>query len=439
MAVRSLHFFHWCASTALIFVAGIRSIWLTIFVFALTSGPAFAAATVTQVWGGARSCIALKSDGTVWDWGANYAGKLGIGDATTPEANNPVQVHGPGGVGFLSSIIAVMGGEIHNTALKSDGTVWSWGGNALAGQIGDGTTTDRYAPVQVIGLTGVSSLGGRGYHTLALKQDGTVWTWGNNRGGQLGVATNFGTDVPNPTPVQVGGLVGTVTAVSGGGFYSIALMSDGTVQTWGLNNTGQLGDGTTTAKYTPATVSGISNVKQISAGWQHAVVLKQDGTVWTWGRNPTGELGNNTTTNSSTPVQVLGPNGVGFLTNIIAVSGGDCHTAALKSDGTVWTWGCNDLFLQPGNVQFALGQLGDGTYTERHTPVQVVGLTNIVQVAARDYHNIAIKSDGTVWTWGWNINGQYGNGTTVTGNVPVQVVWPPERILSPSILMLLLD
>ncbi len=138
----------------------------------------------------------LKSDGTVWDLGFNWFGKLGDGTFSTfsPPADFsndrhlPVQVHGPGNAGYLNSITAIMGGESHNFALKSDGTVWDWGWNSM-GQLGDGTFTDRYTPVQVSGLSSVTALGGRGYHSLALRSDGTVWAWGFNSSGQLGDGT----------------------------------------------------------------------------------------------------------------------------------------------------------------------------------------------------------------------------------------------------------
>ncbi len=358
------------------------------------------AARVTSVYGGARACIARMSDGTVWQWGYNVWGQLG--DGTTTERHTPVQVHGPNDIGYLGSITAIMGGEPFNFALKSDGTVWAWGWNNF-GSLGDGTNTDSHTPVQVSGLTSVTALGGRGYHALALKSDRTVWAWGLNASGQLG----DGTTTNRNSPVPVIGL-GGVVAVTGGYNFSLATKADHTLWSWGANGNGELGNGTNAASYSPVRVSGLSNVVQASSGWKHAVAVTSDGTVWTWGLNATGQIGDGTTTNSNMPFHV------GGLSNVIAVSGGDCHTAALKSDGTVWTWGCNDR-----------AQLGDGTNVDRYTPVQVstaTGLTDVIAIAARDYHNIAIKSDGTVWTWGWNINGQLGNGTTIDSNVPVRVL-----------------
>lgn len=135
--------------------------------------------TVVSIWGGARGSIALKSDGTVWAWGFNNcpagSGSCGkVGDGATLERDIPVQVHGPGNIGYLTSVTAIMGGEHANYALKSDSTLWAWGGN-FVGQLGDGTFTNTTTPVQVSGLTSVTALGGRGYHNLAIKSDGTLW------------------------------------------------------------------------------------------------------------------------------------------------------------------------------------------------------------------------------------------------------------------------
>lgn len=389
-------------------------------VLAQPQAPAFPA--VTSLWGGARHGIALKSDGTVWSWGINFSGMLGDGTVSscgpypfsgcTNERHIPIQVHGAGNTGSLSSISAIMGGEQHNFALKSDGTVWAWGFNGF-GQLGDGTHSDRYTPVQVSGLSSATALGGRGYHSLAIRSDGTAWTWGFNTSGQLG----NGTIISSSVPVQVIGL-GSVLTLTGGYNFSLALLSDHTLRAWGANQYGQLGDGAAeTRALTPVQVSGLISVSQVSSGWEHALALRSDGTVWAWGNNVKGELGNGTTVTSSVPIQVAG------LSGMTAVSGGDCHSAALKSDGTVWTWGCNDR-----------AQLGDASNTERHQPVQVTGLTHVTQIAARDYHNYALKDDGTVWAWGWNVNGQLGDNTTSDRNIPVQVIFLNPALFLPFVL-----
>src|SRR5882757_7249531 len=163
-------------------------------------------ADVVSIWGGARGTIVLKSDGTVWTWGANFGGKLGLGvDSTTlARVLAPAEVHGPGNIDYLNSITAIMGGEVHNVALKSDGTVWAWGNNFVGG-LGNGTTNDSSVPIQVgLGvvppLGSVTKLGGRTYFNLAVKSDGTMWAWGMNTSGQMGNGTAGGNVL---TPVQV--------------------------------------------------------------------------------------------------------------------------------------------------------------------------------------------------------------------------------------------
>ena len=336
--------------------------------------------------------LALKNDGTVWAWGDNEAGQLG--DGTTTQRNAAVQVSG------LAGVSAIAAGYMHSLALKSDGTVWAWGLNNH-GQLGDGTQTDRYIPVQVPGLTDVIAIAAGEYHCLALKNDGTVWAWGDNEFGQLG----DGSTTDRHTPVQVSGLSGVI-AVAAGGLYSLALKSDGTVWAWGDNYRGQLGDGSTTDRHTPVEVSSLTGVTAISAGYLHSVALKNDGTVWAWGYNNYGQLGDGSTTRRPTPVQVSG------LTGVSAIEAGDQHCLALKNDGTVVAWG-NNYF----------GQVGDGTQTNRSTPVQVSGLdgVGVVAVAAGGFHSLALKSDGTVVAWGRNLYGELGDGTTTDKYTPVQV------------------
>jgi alpha-tubulin suppressor-like RCC1 family protein len=178
--------------------------------------------------------------------------------------------------------------------------------------------------------------------------------------------------------------------------------SDGTVRAWGLNNKGQLGDGTTTNSAVHVTVAGLTNMTSVAAGNEHSLALKSDGTVWGWGSNSNGQLGNGTTAGSQlSPVQVSG------LTNVTAIAAGVNFSLALKSDGSVWAWGYNGS-----------GQLGDGTTTDRSTPVYV-NMVAQVAIAAGFDHSVAMTSVGAVWTWGNNSNGQLGNGSTTNSSVPV--------------------
>ncbi len=380
---------------------------------------------VISVWGGAQEAIALKSDGSVWTWGANFNGELGDGETddtgnevfvSTYNSALPLDVLGPGGVGNLSGITAIMGGEMHNLALKSDGSVWAWGYNKY-NQLGDGTTTNRVYPVQVSGLANIISLGSRAYHSLAIKSDGTVWAWGTNRCGELGngvTDSNYDNLVPN----QVLGVSDPIM-VTAGYEFSVAMLQDHTLVAWGKNNAGQVGDGTTTNRYTPVPVVGINNVAWVSAGWGQVVAVKTDGTVWTWGSNSWGGTypgcgllgdGKDCTKEpySTTPVQVTGlPAGLKAL----QAWGADTHTAVLMQDGTVWAFGSNQA-----------GQLGTGSFTTQSlVPVQVQGLGFAVDLTARDFHNQAILSDGSVWSWGSGLSGELGDGNWVNSAVPVRV------------------
>ena len=338
---------------------------------------------VVAIAAGGLHTIVLKPDGTVWTWGYNKYGQLG--DGTTTDKATPVQVSS------LVDVIAVAGGSLHTIVLKSDGTVWAWGNNNY-GQLGDGTTTDRATPIQVSGLSSVIAVAAGEHHTIAVKSDGTVWAWGNNSFGQVG----DGTTIDKATPVQVSGLTGVI-AVAAGGVHTIAIRSDGTIWTWGAGDNGQLGQGTTLSKSTPVQVSDLTGVMAIAAGLAHSLALKSDGTMWAWGYNFSGQVGDGTTNTKYSPIQVSN------ITGVITVTSGWSHSVTIKSDGTVWTWGDN-----------ANGSLGDGTTTNRTTPVQVIGLTGTTRpksVAAGGQHSLALKSDGTVSAWGYNLYGQIGDGT----------------------------
>ncbi|HEV8267269.1 MAG TPA: hypothetical protein VGR00_03515, partial [Thermoanaerobaculia bacterium] len=308
---------------------------LSLSVAAAASGPACLPSNVISIWGGARHNIMLLADGTVWDLGYNWFGKLGDNTVSNPpdyvnDRHVPIAVHGPNDVGTLSSIIAVMGGESHNFALRADQTVWAWGWN-MFGQVGDASYNDAHVPVQVANLTSIKALGGRGYHSLALDTNGDVWCWGLGTSGQLGDGNTSTSNIP----LKVQGLGGAAAAVTGGYVTSFALMPDHTVRSWGGNNNGQLGNGSPAAySATPVTVMGLANVAQISAGWKHVLAVTMTGDVYAWGLNLNHELGYGGTMDSHVPAQVPG------ISNVVQVSGGDCHSAALKADGTVWTWGC---------------------------------------------------------------------------------------------------
>lgn len=258
---------------------------------------------VTAIAGGDIHSLAIDANGNVWAWGHNQYGELGTGSASTNMCqciDAPVQ-------SLATGMTAIGGGGRHSLALKRNGTVWDWGLNAY-GQLGDGTTANSASPVQVKNLSGVSAIAAGYYHNLALSTSGIVYAWGRNTFGQLGNGTTSNSDVP----VKVHNL-SNVSAIAGGGEFSLALRGDGTLWSWGDNSNGELGDGTTTERLTPVQVKGLSGVIAIGAGHQHALAVDKTGAVWAWGLNKYGELGNGTRTSSSVPVRVKNLTGVHSL------------------------------------------------------------------------------------------------------------------------------
>ncbi|MHB8513293.1 MAG: RCC1 domain-containing protein, partial [Actinomycetota bacterium] len=337
--------------------------------------------------------VALKSDGTVWAWGYNGSGQLG--NNSTTNSSVPVQVSG------LSGVVSIAAGSTHCMALKSDGTVWAWGYNN-GGDLGNGTSTNSSVPVEVGGLAGVVSISAGEWSSIALKSDGSVWAWG-------AAPLGDGSDVDSSVPIQAIRLAGTV-AIASGGYHFLALLlpASGGASSWGENTYGQLGNGSggsiTFNSDVPAAVSNLSGVSQVAAGNDHSLALKSDGSVWAWGHNNFGQLGNNSTTDSYVPVHVSG------LANVVAIAGGVGHSLAVTSDGSVWAWGDN-----------AIGQLGNGSTTNSSVPVRVSNISGVVSVAGGDGHSLALKSDGSVWAWGRNNEGQLGNNSTTNSSVPVAV------------------
>src|SRR5437773_2188179 len=267
------------------------------------------ALTPTAVAGGGfHACMRLP-DGTVQCWGRNNFGQLGNGDGNLADSSVPVAVRG------LTTATRVVTGDSHTCALLGDGTVQCWGVGD-SGQRGDGTFNNiSTVPAAVVGITGAGAVAARGYHSCALLGDGTVWCWGRNSDGQLGV-TPSGSQCPttpgffcSSTPVRATGIT-SAAAVIAGGYHTCALFGDGTAQCWGRNDDGQLGDGTFTSSSTAVRVGGITGAVAVSAGILHTCALLANGTVKCWGavgpNNDFGQLGNGATTGSSTPVTVTG-------------------------------------------------------------------------------------------------------------------------------------
>jgi alpha-tubulin suppressor-like RCC1 family protein len=303
--------------------------------------------------------------------------------------------------GGLNRVMALTAGAMHTCVLLEAGTVQCWGENSF-GQLGNGMTTAHATPVEVSRLRGVTALAAGANHTCALLATGTVQCWGENSFGQLGseTSTEF-----RATPAEVIRLR-EVTALAAGANHTCALLATGTVQCWGENAFGQLGDGTsgqlgdgTSEKFrtTPVEVVGLRGATALAAGRHHTCAVLETGTVVCWGGNAFGQLGDGTTTNRATPTEVVG------LRGVTALAAGAMHTCALLETGTVQCWGMN-----------LSRQLGDGTATNRATPTEVVGLRGVTVLAAGAMHTCALLETGTVQCWGNNAFGQLGNVTART-------------------------
>ena len=355
----------------------------------------------SMISGEGRNTVAIKTDGTAWYWGYNLYGTFG--DLTNSREKVPVQVDD------LNNIVSISTGGRHALALSSDGTVWAWG-NPGHGKIGNDSVPIYHTvktPIQVMGLDGegflddVVEVSAGPDHSLALKADGTVWAWGNNWYGQLGDGTRH----TRSTPVKVRGIE-QVQEISAGNSYSMAVRSDGTVWAWGANGSGKLGDGSKTRRTIPTRVVNLSSVESVSAGFNHSLALKSDGTVWAWGSNEEGQLGDGD--GGSFGAGNTEPVRVEKLSRVEMISAGTKYSLALKSDGTVWSWGSRE--------EGALGH----EITQLLMPERINGLEKIVSVSAGKKHSLALQSNGNLWAWGLNTYGKLGDGTASDRDKPVQ-------------------
>ena len=359
--------------------------------------------TFTQISTGNDHSLAMGSDGNTYAWGNSSSGQ--VGDGTKVERRRPVIVQAP----TLVTFTQVSAGYYHSLALDSDGKAYGWGDN-YDGAVGDGTTTERITPVPVQMPAGITftQVSGGGYHSLALGSNGKIYSWGYNGDGQTGTggpSSGSTTPVLVPTPTGV-----TFTRVESGGYHSLALDSDGYSYAWGNNSAGQLGNNTTTDSDTPVLVQMPLGVTftQISAGTDHSLALRSDGNAYAWGRNIEGQLGDGTNTARSIPTLVPTSPGVTFT----QIAAGHDHSLALRSDGNSYAWGSN-----------ISGRLGDNTTTSRNSPVLIQAPTGVTfnQIRGGDAHSLAVGSNGNTYAWGWNIYGQVGDGTITTRRTPVLV------------------
>lgn len=331
----------------------------------------------------------------LWVTGFNNNGQLGDNSVSS---SSTLKQTVTGGTNWSY----IFGGAYAFGGIKTDGTLWVWGWNDN-GQLGDNTLANKSSPIQTItGGTNwkFADLGQR--YCAGIKTDGTLWIWGNNAAGQLG----DNTAVNKSSPIQTTTFGNNWIQVSCGYRHTGAIKTDGTLWMWGLGNYGQLGNNSTTSISSPVqTVTGGNNWKQVECGDYETYALKTDGTLWCWGSNSYGQLGDNTTTHRSSPVQTIS-----IGTNWKQISERSSNVAAIKTDGTLWMWGINHA-----------GQLGDNTTIRKSSPVQTIaGGSNWKQVSSAWYNTAAIKTDGTLWTWGYNANGELGDGTTTHRSSPIQ-------------------
>ncbi len=335
-------------------------------------------------------------------WGDNRSGQLGDGSTAPNRAYFGV-------VALDGAWNAIAGGEGHTLVLKTDGSVWAWGENGK-GQLGIGTTNDARTPYTTQ-ISNVTAIAAGGSHSLALKSDGTIWGWGANAGGQLGDGTN--TDATSPVQVKGFFLVRAV-GIAAGESHSLAVDGNGEVWAWGQNDFGQLGDSTIVSRSTPVKVKQLNNVIQVAAGANHSLALKNDGSVWAWGDQRHLQLGDGAVISPRlTPVHVqagLPTTPPIFLSDVTAIAAGGDHNLALTNNNQIWGWG-SDKFTESSGGGGGLGAVGpDGTAVL--FPQIMQGVTGkVVAIAAGTYHSLALTDDGRVWAWGHNDQGQLGDST----------------------------
>jgi alpha-tubulin suppressor-like RCC1 family protein len=376
---------------------------------------------IVQISAGIYHSLALDSNGKIYAWGLNNNGQLGNGKITNI-SYVPVEVD-TSGVLDGKNIVQVIAGIYHSLALDSNGKVYSWGGNVY-GILGNGSTDTSTVPVEVadgsVDFTSknITQVSCGQNHSLALDENGRVYSWGSNTYGILGNGSTNNSNVPVEVVDNLLNEDGNkIIKINAGFSHSLALGENGKVYSWGYNNNGQLGDGTTNNRNVPVLVADgdinfrSKNIVQISSGGNHSLALDVGGKVCAWGYNNYGQLGNGTSINRSVPQEV---GDINFTSkSIVKISAGRFHSLALDSESRVYAWG--------GNWN---GQLGDGTNIDRNVPVEVYTLgvldgKNIVKISAGESHSLALDSDGNVYAWGYNDYGQLGDKSTNGSNVPV--------------------
>ncbi|MFZ4412882.1 MAG: T9SS type A sorting domain-containing protein [Bacteroidales bacterium] len=348
---------------------------------------------------GTEFSVALRSDSTLWAWGANMNGQLGIGSLTT--AVSPVQI---GTEHMWKDIVA---GAIHCLAIKSDGTLWAWGLNGN-GQLGNGNNVNSSSPVQIGIATNWAKIYAGQAHSFAIKTDGSLWAWGHNYYGQLGDSSN----IEKNFPVQIGSETNWKD-LSGGGFHTLAIKTNGTLWAWGYNGEGELGDSTTTNDSIPKQIGTDTNWSTVAAGTMYSLGLKADGSILAWGFNGNGQLGIGGNTKLSKSTMEIQPVMIGEAYDWKSIAAASSFAFAIKNDSSLWGWGFNYY-----------GQLGNGNSTQVDYPVKSGTENNWKNIAASTgflynggvygMHSMGLKyQHNGICVSGANYTGQLGNGSLI--------------------------
>ena len=345
---------------------------------------------VSAVW---KAAAAIKTDGTLWSWGFN--GRGGLGDGTAVSKSSPVQV------GSLTTWSSVSCGYNNKAAIKTDGTLWVCGGNT-GGTLGLEDTVNRSSPVQVGSLTDWATILVGTWFMVATKTDGSIWSWGQGSGGTLGLEDT----VNRSSPVQIGSLTNwgamPITSKITGAAVTTNIKTDGTLWAWGNQYKGTLGDNSEIDKSSPVQIGGAADwFANVGADNSNGGIRKINNNagyaLWVWGEGGAGQLGQGNTTDTNSPIQV------GTLNEWSFVNAGTGHTHAITTDGRLFAWGDATVY----------GRLGLGNTTDYSSPIQVGNLSDWYRISGGTSMKLALKTDGTIWSWGYDHHGALGQGTNI--------------------------